>query len=115
MITWSLGFFLVGLFTIFCPSIFKYLKWTFDFALFFEEHPEFVYPMGIFFMVGGIVLSYVAFGRKRGRVLIRQVSTNILKEGNNKLIYPKYTTFMSTNTINLGSSPLRDTYIVNGR
>ena len=108
MITWSFGFFLVGLITIFCPSIFKYLNWTFDFALFFKEHPEFIYPIGIVLMVIGISLSYFAFARKRGRVLIRQVSKNIIGEGNNKLNYSKFATFMSTNTINLGSTLLRN-------
>ena len=110
MLKWSFGFFFVGLITIVCPDLFKYWNWTFDFALFFREHSEFIYPIGIILMAIGISLSYIAFARKRGRVLIRQVSKNIIGEGKNKLNYSKFATFMSTNTINLGSTLLSNNH-----
>ena len=95
---------ILGILLLFYPDfVYKYYQGTINYEAFFNDYWWMRYIIAPLFFVIGVLFVIVAYRRKHGNILIRQVSTNIIGEGNNKLTYPFLATFFSTNTIDIGT------------
>jgi hypothetical protein len=96
---------IISILILFVPDLLQYYSGDVDFFKLLSDHKEARYPLGIALLILGIILLIICYKRKKGRILLRQVSSNIVGEGLNKLCFSPFANFFSTETIELGSSP----------